>query len=67
MVRGPRRSENICSATFPADEIEGVGLFTLMENELSSLKANVGGTSDYESEVVLWKIIEKRMLTQNLL
>jgi hypothetical protein len=48
-----------------ADEIEGVGLFTLMENDLSSLKADVGSTSDYESEVVLWKIIEKRMLTQN--
>jgi hypothetical protein len=38
-----------------------------MENELSSLKADVGGTSDYEPKVVLWKIIEKRMLTQNLL
>ena len=48
-----------------ADEIEGVGLFTLMENELPSLKADVGGTSDYEFEVAVWKVIEKRMLTQN--
>jgi hypothetical protein len=38
-----------------------------MENELSGLKADVGGTSDYESKVVLWKIIEKRVLIQNLL
>jgi hypothetical protein len=48
-----------------ADEIEGVGLFTLMENELSSLKADVGGTPHDEFEMALWKVIEKRMLTQN--
>jgi hypothetical protein len=48
-----------------ADEIESVGLFTFMENELSRLKTDVGGTSDDEFEVALREVIEKRMLTQN--
>jgi hypothetical protein len=36
-----------------------------MENELSRVKAHIGGTADDEFEVVLRKVIEKGMLTQN--
>jgi len=51
---------------FPlANEIKLVGISPLLENELPRLKADVGGTVDYESEVALWKAAEKLMLAQN--
>jgi hypothetical protein len=49
---------------FPlADEIEPVGLFTLMENVVPSLKADIGGTAGYNLDVMSRQVNEKRMRT----